>query len=125
MVYSLPNGKPEVLQFRTLPLIPTAGKTIRRVVNATQDIQKLTVSVDSIATSETAVVLARDVPIGQISEPMVSTQDRRGTYYFFDSDARIKLYTLPVQLATLGNNFTLIVIGERSRGYDVIVMQEI
>lgn len=125
MVYSLPNGKPEVLQFRTLPLIPTAGKTIRRVVNATQDIQKLTVSVDSIATSETAVVLARDVPIGQISESMVSTQDRRGTYYFFDSDARIKLYTLPVQLATLGNNFTLIVIGERSRGYDVIVMQEI
>jgi hypothetical protein len=125
MVYCLPNGKPEVLQFRTLPLIPAAGKTIRRVVNATQDIAKLTVSVDSIATSETAVVLARDVPIGQISEPMVSTQDRRGTYYFFDTDTRTRLYTLPVQLATLGNNFTLIVIGERSRGYDVIVMQEI
>jgi hypothetical protein len=30
-----------------------------------------------------------------------------------------------VQLATLGNNFTLIVIGEKTKGYDVIVMQEI
>jgi hypothetical protein len=125
MVYCLPNGTPEVLQFRTLPLVPTAGRTVRRVVNATQDVPRLTVSVDSIATSEKADVLARDVPIGGISDPMVSTQDRRGTYYFFDTDSRRQLYTLPVQLATLGNNFTLIVIGEKSKGYDVIVMQEI
>ncbi|MBU3698858.1 MAG: DUF4397 domain-containing protein [Candidatus Kapabacteria bacterium] len=125
MVYSLPNGKPEVFQFRTLPLVPQAGRTVRRVVNATQDIPRLTVSVDSIATSELADVLARDVPIGGVSEPMISRQDRRGTYYFFDTETRNRIYTLPVQLATLGNNFTLIVIGEKSKGYDVIVMQEI
>ena len=125
MVYCLPNGKPEVLQFRTLPLVPMPGKTVRRVVNATQDIVQLTVSVDSIATSENAAVLARDVPSGGISEAMVSTQDRRGTYYFFETASRRQIYTLPVQLASLGNNFTLIVIGEKSRGYDVIVMQEL
>jgi len=125
VVYGLPNNTPTVLQYRTLPLLPAVGRSIRRVVNATRDVSRLTVSVDSIAVEETSEALARNLPMGEISEPMVTTQDRRGTYYFFNADSRDKMYTLPVRLATLGTNFTLVVVGEKSKGYDVIVIQEL
>jgi hypothetical protein len=125
VVYGLPNNTPTVLQYRTLPLLPAAGRSIRRVVNATRDVPRLTVSVDSIAVEETSEALARNLPMGEISEPMVTTQDRRGTYYFFNAESREKMYTLPVRLATLGNNFTLVVVGEKTKGYDVIVIQEL
>jgi hypothetical protein len=125
VVYGLPNNAPTVLQYRTLPLLPAAGRSIRRVVNATRDVPRLTVSVDSIAVEETSEALARNLPMGEISEPMVTTQDRRGTYYFFNAESREKMYTLPVRLATLGNNFTLVVVGEKTKGYDVIVIQEL
>ena len=124
VVFGQPNGSSQVLQYRTLPLLPAPGRTIRRVVNATRDVAELTVSIDSIASSETSEALARALPIGQVSEPMVSTQDRRGTYFFFDNRTRERIYTLPVRLATLGNNFTLVVLGEKAKGYDVIVIQE-
>ena len=125
VVYGLPNNTPTVLQYRTLPLLPAPGRSIRRVVNATRDVSRLTVSVDSIAVEETSEALARNLPMGEISEPMVTTQDRRGTYYFFNVESREKMYTLPVRLATLGTNFTLVVVGEKSKGYDVIVIQEL
>ncbi len=125
VVYGLPNNTPTVLQYRTLPLLPAAGRSIRRVVNATRDVPRLTVSVDSIAVEESSEALARNLPMGEISEPMVITQDRRGTYYFFNAESREKMYTLPVRLATLGTNFTLVVVGEKSKGYDVIVIQEL
>lgn len=124
VVYSAASGTPQVLQFRTLPLLPKVGTTIRRVVNATKDVPLLSVSVDSIATSEAADMLARSVASGAMSEPMQSSQDRRGTYFFFNAETREQVYTLPVRLATLGNNFTLIVLGSKADGYDVIVLQE-
>lgn len=124
VVFGQPNGTSQVLQYRTLPLLPAPGRSIRRVVNATRDIAELTVSIDSIAASETSEALTRALPIGEVSEPMVTTQDRRGTYFFFDNRTLEKIYTLPVRLATLGNNFTLVVVGEKAKGYDVIVIQE-
>ena len=124
-IYAEVGGKPGLLQFTNLPLTPQAGYTKRRVINATKDVPKISVCVDSIpAVSGDGDHLAIGVEAGASSDVMISQQDRRGTLFFYNAESRAQIYTLPVQLATLGNNFTLIVVGNKERGYEVIVSQE-
>ena len=68
--------------------------------------------------------LAQNVPYGVASDASVTDLDRRGTYYVYDPSTVTQLYTLPVQLAPLGSNFSLIVVGRKETGYEVIVTQE-
>ncbi len=124
-VYSDVGGVPQILQFTSLPLTPQSGYTKRRVINATRDVPSISVCVDSIpAITGDGDHLAIGVQAGTSSDIVISQQDRRGTFFFYDAATRTKVYTLPVQLATLGNNFTLIVVGNKERGYEVIVSQE-
>ncbi len=119
------GGAPTVIEITTPPLTPQLGQTSRRVVNATDDIPSVSVSIDSIPkTSGDGEHLARNVDVGAVSTPYVTTLDRRGTYYFYDAATRTQLYTLPVQLAPLGNNYTFILIGRKESGYEVLVSQE-
>ncbi len=125
LLYAEGGGTSNVITITTPPLLPQTGVTRRRVINATEDVERIYISIDSIP----AIVgdgehLAVDVPYGAASAVFESTLDRRGTYYVYDGATRSKLYTLPVQLAPLGSNFSLIVVGRKERGYEVIVTQE-
>lgn len=124
-VYSDVGGTPQILQFTNLPLTPQSGYTKRRVINATRDVPSISVCVDSLPiVSGDGEHLATRVLAGTSSDVVISQQDRRGTFFFYDADTRKQIYTLPVKLATLGNNFSLIVVGNKERGYEVIVSQE-
>jgi hypothetical protein len=124
-IYAEVGGAPQILQFTNLPLSPQAGYTKRRVINATRDVPRVSVCIDSIpGITGDGDHLAIGVQAGNSSDVVISQQDRRGTFFFYDADTRKQIYTLPVQLATLGNNFTLIVVGNKERGYEVIVSQE-
>ncbi|MBM4178052.1 MAG: DUF4397 domain-containing protein [Ignavibacteria bacterium] len=124
-IYSDVGGSPQVLQFTNLPLTPQTGYTKRRVINATRDVASISVSIDSIPdVPGDGEHLAVGVQAGTSSDVLISQQDRRGTFFFYDATTLAKVYTLPVQLATLGNNFSLIVVGNKERGYEVIVSQE-
>jgi hypothetical protein len=119
------GGTPTVIDITTPPLTPQLGQTSRRVVNATDDIPSVSASIDSIpSVSGDGEHLARNVDVGTASTPYVTTLDRRGTYYFYDAATRTQLYTLPVQLAPLGNNYTFIIVGRKDTGYEVLVSQE-
>jgi hypothetical protein len=68
--------------------------------------------------------LASRVAYGQLSPVDRTTVDRRGTFFIYDDDAKTELYKLPMSFTPLGNSATLIVVGSREAGYDVIVLQE-
>jgi hypothetical protein len=125
LVYAEGGGTPGVITITTPPLLPQAGITRRRVINATEDVARVSISIDSIpGRPGEGEYLAADVPFGTASDASVTNLDRRGTYYVYDAATRIQLYTLPVQLAPLGSNFSLIVVGRKETGYEVIVTQE-
>lgn len=125
LIYANGNGTPNVIDVTTPPLTPVYGQTSRRVVNATEDVRTLSVCIDSIPkVSGDGDHLAKDVPYGMASAASVTNLDRRGTYYVYDAETRTQLYTLPVQLAPLGNNYTFVVVGRKDGGYEVIVSQE-
>ncbi|HLP27814.1 MAG TPA: DUF4397 domain-containing protein [Candidatus Didemnitutus sp.] len=124
-VYAEGGGIPDVIEITTPPLTPLTGQTSRRVVNATEDVRLISVCIDSIpSVSGVGDHLALDVPYGTASAVSVSNLDRRGTYYIYDAETRTQLYTLPIQLAPLGNNYTFVVVGRMDGGYEVIVSQE-
>ncbi|MBK7184567.1 MAG: DUF4397 domain-containing protein [Ignavibacteria bacterium] len=125
LIYANGNGTPNVIDVTTPPLTPVYGQTSRRVVNATEDVRMISVCIDSIPKiSGDGDHLARDVSYGMASAASVTNLDRRGTYYVYDAETRTQLYTLPVQLAPLGNNYTFVVVGRQDGGYEVIVSQE-
>lgn len=124
-IFAEVGGVQQILQFTNLPLTPQVGYTKRRVINATRDVPGISVCIDSIPdVTGDGDHLAIAVQAGTSSDVVISQQDRRGTFFFYDAETRKQIYTLPVQLATLGNNFTLIVVGNKERGYEVIVSQE-
>ncbi len=125
LLYAEGGGTPNVITITAPPLLPQAGLTRRRVINATEDIARVSISIDSLpSTSGAGEHLATNVAYGTASDVSVTNLDRRGTYYVYDPETRTQLYTLPVQLAPLGSNFSLIVVGRKEKGYEVIVAQE-
>jgi hypothetical protein len=44
--------------------------------------------------------------------------------YVYDSNTLTQLYTLPIDIGPLGNSYSLIVVGNKQSGYEVIVLQE-
>lgn len=125
VIYAEGGGSPNVIQLTNPPLIPTAGSTSRRVVNATEDIRLVSVSIDSVPKIRgEGEHLAKDVAYGTSSDVVVSQQDRRGTYFAYNSETGEILYSFPVQLAPLGNNYTFVVVGRKDGTYEVIVSQE-
>ncbi len=124
-IYAEGGGVPNVFEITTPPLIPLSGSTSRRVVNATEDVRSLSICIDSIPKiTGDGDHLARNVSYGTTSAVSVSNQDRRGTYYVYDAETLAPLYSLPVQFAPMGNNYTFVVIGKKDGGYEVIVSQE-
>jgi hypothetical protein len=109
------------------PLAVVPKQSERRVINATKDVDFVSVAYDSIPKrTPLAPKLAERVGYGEVSRVDRTTVDRRGTYYVYDDDgvAFTELYKLPMSFTPLGNSATLIVVGSKETGYDVIVLQE-
>ncbi|MBU3742631.1 MAG: DUF4397 domain-containing protein [Candidatus Kapabacteria bacterium] len=119
------GGQRDVLSFMTPPLSVLPKQSERRILNATKDIAFVTVAYDSIPKkTPLAPKLASRVPYGEMSAVDRTTVDRRGTFYFYDDETLTELYKLPMSFTPLGNSATLIVVGSKEAGYDVIVLQE-
>lgn len=119
------SGIRDLLAIMTPPLAIVPKQSERRVLNATKDIPFVSVGYDSIPkNTPLAPKLASRVAYGQLSPVDRTTVDRRGTFFIYDDDAKTELYKLPMSFTPLGNSATLIVVGSREAGYDVIVLQE-
>ena len=44
--------------------------------------------------------------------------------YFYDAESFERVFTLNNDLGPLGNSYSLILVGSRQKGYEVIVLQE-
>lgn len=119
------GGTTELLTVVSSPLSTLRGQSERRVINATKDVPFVSVAYDSLpAQTPTAPMMAQRVAYGAVSPVERITLERRGTFYVFDDDAKTELYKLPMNFTPLGNSATLIVVGSKENGYDVIVLQE-
>jgi len=124
-IYAEGNGVPGISLITTPPLSTVVGQSERRVINATADVAFVSCAYDSIPSQTPGGErMADNVGYGLWSTPDRIIRERRGTFYFYDSNTFEKLYTLPVQFGPLGNSYSLIVTGSKSKGYEVIVLQE-
>lgn len=124
-IYAEGNGVPGISLITTPPLSTVVGQSERRVINATADVAFVSCAYDSIPSQTPgAERMADNVGYGLWSTPDRITRERRGTFFFYDSNTFEKLFTLPVQFGPLGNSYSLIVTGSKSKGYEVIVLQE-
>jgi len=124
-IYAEGGGTPNIIQFNGAPLLIQPRASQRRVVNATADVGFVSVAYDSVPKfTLDAQKLADRVAYGQASTPDLETRDRRGNFYVYDSETFETLFQLPVNFGTLGNSYTLVVAGNKSKGYDIIILQE-
>jgi len=126
MVYAIkdPNTQ-HLIEIKSDPLRQIPGQSDRRVINATADVEFVSVSYDTnFRQGNSSELVADNVPFGQTSPTYLLERDRRGTMYFFDSQTRKDIYTLPIDFGPLGNSYSLIVVGNKQNGYAVIVSQE-
>lgn len=124
-IYAEAGGVPGIINMNALPMLIEPGSSQRRVINATSDAGFVSVAYDSIpAVTPDAEKLADRIAFGQSSVPALTTKERRGTFYVYNSDSLEELFQLPVNFGPLGNSYTLIVAGSKSKGYDVIILQE-
>lgn len=124
-IYAEGNGGPGISTIVTPPLATIYGQSERRVINATADVPFVSCAYDSIPSQTPgAEKIADKVAYGLWSTPDLTTRERRGTFYFYNSDTFEQLFTIPVQFGALGNSYSLIVTGNKTQGYQVIVLQE-
>ncbi|MCU0329855.1 MAG: DUF4397 domain-containing protein [Candidatus Kapabacteria bacterium] len=121
------GGSQQLLSFMTAPLPTQAGASYRRMLNAASDLDFVSVAYDSINQGSLEQPhLFRDVFYGELSTIDLVTASRRGSLVFYAkvNDRFVTLFTLPQNYIPIGSNSTLIVTGNASRGYNVIVLQE-
>jgi hypothetical protein len=125
VVYAHKGGAESLFEITSEPLRQIPGQSDRRVINATADVELVTVTYDTLYTQypDSSEAVARDVPFGQTSATHVLLRDRRGSMYVYDATTRKRLYTMPIDLGPLGNSYSLIVVGRKESGYEVIVLQ--
>lgn len=119
------DGQVRLEEFVTLPLPTVLGRTARRAVNLTSDVQFVSVAFDSVpAQTPDAAHLYRDLEYGRMSGLDVTTTARRGSMYFYDTSTFAELFRLPIDVVPLGSSVTYIICGNRELGYDVVALQE-
>lgn len=128
VVYTENNGGPTQFGITDFPLSQDARYSYRRVINATDDVPLIGVSYDTSFVEDpddpSSPHVARRVGFGTASPPHRLDRVIRGSMYVYNHDTRTQIFSLPIELGPLGNNYSLIVVGTASRGYDVIVLQE-
>ncbi|MBI2794612.1 MAG: DUF4397 domain-containing protein [Ignavibacteria bacterium] len=127
LIYAIrENQGSKLIEIASDPLRQIPGISDRRVINATADLQFVSVSYDTnFRSGGSSETVATEVPFGQTSPVFTLERDRRGTMYFYDSQTLKDIYSLPIGFGPLGNSYSLIVTGTRQAGYEVIVLQEL
>lgn len=115
---------PVMLDITTPPMNPEYGITKRRVINATDDVAFVSISYDSIPQQGGAELLVDRVPFGEATAPTTTNRERRGTFFVYDSDTLTELFRLPINYAPLSSSTSLVVVGRKEKGYEVLVVQE-
>ena len=126
VLYAYHSGNETLLEVTAPPLRQILGQSDRRVINATSDIEAITMTYDTLyhLYPDSSEAIARDVGFGSVSPTHVLQRDRRGSMYVYDAATRKQLYTLPITLGPLGSSYSLIVVGNKENGYEVVVLQE-
>ena len=125
IVYAVHNGNETLIEITEDPLLQEPALSQRRVINATADIELVSVAYDTTYRSDSNTPhVARDVAFGTTSDVHDLTQERRGTMYVYNSETLEEIYTLPIDLGPLGNSYSLIVVGSKEHGYEALVLQE-
>lgn len=124
-IYTIHRGTETILDIVSDPLRQVSGVSDRRVINATADVDQVSIAyADNYAADPEVPHVAKNVAFGQVSPTHVLERDQRGSMYVYDSSTLKQLYTLPIDLGPLGNSYSLIVVGTAQSGYEVIVLQE-
>ncbi len=128
VVATVRNGTETLFDITGEPLTPDPRFSKRRVINATGDVNLVSVSYDENFDDDpddpSMPHVARQVPFGETSPIHTLDREVRGSMYVYDYEARKLMYTLPIDLGPLGNSYSLIVVGTAAKGYEVIVLQE-
>lgn len=126
VVFTTRMGTETLFSITADHLRQTIGKSDRRVINATADLDAITVTYDTLyhLYPDSSEAIVRDLAFGQTSPTHVLQSDRRGSMYVYDATTRNLIYTLPITIGPLGNSYSLIVVGRKENGYEVIVLQE-
>lgn len=124
-IYTVHRGSETMIDIVADPLLQQSGISERRVINATADVDEVSISyADNYAADPNVPHVAKNVAFGQVSPTHILDRDQRGTMYVYDSSSLKELYTLPIDIGPLGNSYSLIVVGNAQTGYEVIVLQE-
>ena len=124
-ILSYHEGQEKIIDITTPPLTTVPGYSQRRLINASADVPMISAAYDTSYRSKPDVPhMAFDVPFGTSSSIETITQVNRGSVYVYNSETLELHYTLPNDLGPLGNSYSLIFVGSRLKGYEVIVLQE-
>lgn len=124
-IFTVHGSTDKIIDIVSDPLRQEAGISDRRVINATADIPLVSVAYDTnYKTNPDVPHVAKNVGFGEVSATHVLERDQRGSMYVYDSNTLAQLYTLPIDIGPLGNSYSLIVVGNKQSGYEVIVLQE-
>lgn len=120
------NQGSKLIEVTSDPLRQVPGKSDRRVINATADLEFVSASYDTnFRSGGNSETVASNVPFGETSPVFTLERDRRGTMFFYDPQTLKDIYSLPIGFGPLGNSYSLIVTGTKQDGYEVIVLQEL
>lgn len=115
---------PVMFDITTPPMNPEYGITKRRVINATADVAFVSIAYDSIPQQGGSEMLVDRVPFGVATAPVSTNRERRGTFFVYDSDTLTELFRLPINYAPLSSSTSLVVVGRKEKGYEVLIVQE-
>jgi hypothetical protein len=116
-IYTVNAGSGKIIDITTPPLTTTPGFSQRRFINASADLPLISVAYDTNYKANPDVAhFDKNIAFG--------TSSRIETMYVYDSQTLERLYSLPNDIGPLGNSYSLIFVGSRQKGYEVIVLQE-
>ncbi|KXK32514.1 MAG: hypothetical protein OKBPIBMD_00002 [Chlorobi bacterium] len=126
VVYAPRGDQGTLFSVTSPPLRQIARQSDRRTINATADVDFITVTYDTLYSQypDSSYKIMANIPFGETSDVYVLSSDRRGSMYFYDSQSRKLLFTLPINIGPMGNSYSMIVAGRKEIGYEVIVLQE-
>lgn len=124
MVATGDNNSLSTIELNEVSMEPAADTAKSRYLNATKDVARVRVSIDSV-TNLGYNVYADDLSFGKLSPLRAEVKPRRINFVVGDAVSQTEIYR-PAYSVTLlaGKAYTVIVSGSKTYGYTVILHQE-
>lgn len=124
MVATGDNSSLSTIELNEVSMYPAADTAKSRYLNATKDVARVRVSIDSV-TNLGYNVYADDLAFGKLSPLRAEVKPRRINFVVGDAVSQTEIYR-PAYSVTLlaGKAYTVIVSGSKTYGYTVILHQE-